>query len=183
MTCHAAIVSRELGVPAVVGARNATAVLRDGELVTVDGAEGLVTEGAVAAGGRGVRAESDPGRERTGGSRHPDLREPGVRRAREEVAALPVDGVGLLRAEFMVTDALGGVHPRRLLERGEEKTFVESMAKSLVQHHPGLRATSGRVPEYRLPVQRVLEPRGGRQVRTQRGEPDDRLSRLLPLRP
>ena len=50
----------------------------------------------------------------------------------EEVAALPVDGVGLLRAEFMVTDALGGVHPRRLLERGEQKSFVESMAKSLL---------------------------------------------------
>jgi pyruvate, water dikinase len=51
----------------------------------------------------------------------------------EEVAALPVDGVGLLRAEFMVTDALKGVHPRRLLERGEEKTFVDSMAESLVR--------------------------------------------------
>ena len=48
MTCHAAIVSRELGVPAVVGARTATTVLRDGELVTVDGAQGTVTEGAVA---------------------------------------------------------------------------------------------------------------------------------------
>ena len=37
-----------------------------------------------------------------------------------EVAALPVDGVGLLRAEFMVADALGGVHPRLLMERGED---------------------------------------------------------------
>ena len=55
MTCHAAIVSRELGVPAVVGARNATTVLRDGELVTVDGAQGTVTEGAVAAGGQRPR--------------------------------------------------------------------------------------------------------------------------------
>ena len=51
----------------------------------------------------------------------------------EEVAALPVDGVGLLRAEFMVTDALKGVHPRKLLERGEEKTFVDDMAKSLLR--------------------------------------------------
>ncbi len=49
MTCHAAIVSRELGVPAVVGARTATTVLRDGELVTVDGAQGTVTEGAAPA--------------------------------------------------------------------------------------------------------------------------------------
>ncbi len=133
MTCHAAIVSRELGVPAVVGARNATAVLRDGELVTVDGAEGLVTEGAVAA--AVALSEPSPTRVESG---------PGVLATRiyvnlafaehaQEVAALPVDGVGLLRAEFMVTDALGGVHPRRLLERGEEKRFVESMAKSLVQ--------------------------------------------------
>ena len=39
----------------------------------------------------------------------------------------------LFRAEFMVTDALGGVHPRPLLERGEEKTFVDDMAKSLLR--------------------------------------------------
>jgi len=45
MTCHAAIVSRELGVPCVVGARTATSVLRDGEIVTVDGAQGAVYEG------------------------------------------------------------------------------------------------------------------------------------------
>jgi pyruvate, water dikinase len=50
----------------------------------------------------------------------------------EEVAAMPVDGVGLLRAEFMVTDALKGVHPRKLLQLGEQQTFVDEMAKSLV---------------------------------------------------
>ena len=134
MTCHAAIVSRELGVPAVVGARNATTVLREGELVTVDGAQGVVTEGATAA---APRWSPEPSASRVDG-------DPGVLATRiyvnlafaehaEEVAALPVDGVGLLRAEFMVTDALGGVHPRLLLERGEQKSFVESMAKSLLQ--------------------------------------------------
>ena len=132
MTCHAAIVSRELGVPAVVGARNATTVLRDGELVTVDGARGVVTEGAPDA----PLAVPEPTSSRLDG-------DPAVLATRiyvnlafaehaEEVAALPVDGVGLLRAEFMVTDALGGVHPRLLLERGEQKSFVESMAKSLL---------------------------------------------------
>jgi len=45
MTCHAAIVSRELGVPCVVGARTATSVLRDGEIVTVDGARVPSTRG------------------------------------------------------------------------------------------------------------------------------------------
>ena len=150
MTCHAAIVSRELGVPCVVGARNATTVLRDGEMVTVDGAQGLVYEGAqpiAAPAGTGVAAQAAsasggpgslaaaPGGAVTG---------PGVLATRlyvnlaiaehaEAVAALPVDGVGLLRAEFMVADALGGVHPRLLLERGEEKTFVETMASSLAR--------------------------------------------------
>ena len=49
MTCHAAIVSRELGVPCVVGTRDATRVLTDGMPVTVDGARGTVTAGTVAA--------------------------------------------------------------------------------------------------------------------------------------
>jgi pyruvate, water dikinase len=49
MTCHAAIVARELGVPCVVGTRTATSTLRDGEMVTVDGERGLVYEGVGAA--------------------------------------------------------------------------------------------------------------------------------------
>ncbi len=136
MTCHAAIVSRELGVPAVVGARTATTVLRDGELVTVDGAQGTVTEGAVAPPAVAASTPAAPAQSGLGG--------PGALATRiyanlafadhaEEVAALPVDGVGLLRAEFMVTDALKGVHPRKLLERGDEQTFVDSMAKSLLR--------------------------------------------------
>ena len=136
MTCHAAIVSRELGVPAVVGARNATTLLRDGELVTVDGAQGTVTEGAVAQAVAPSAAAAVPQEAGPGG--------PGALATKiyvnlafaehaEEVAALPVDGVGLLRAEFMVTDALKGVHPRKLLERGDEKTFVDDMAKSLLR--------------------------------------------------
>ena len=136
MTCHAAIVSRELGVPAVVGARTATTVLRDGELVTVDGAQGTVTEGAVAP---AVVAPAAAAAQQQAGSGGPGALATKIyvnlafADHAEEVAALPVDGVGLLRAEFMVTDALKGVHPRKLLERGDEKTFVDDMAKSLVR--------------------------------------------------
>ena len=85
MTCHAAIVSRELGVPAVVGARTATTVLRDGELVTVDGAQGTVTEGAVGPRGGRIRSRRGAGRircRRPRGAGHEDLRQPGLRRAR-----------------------------------------------------------------------------------------------------
>ena len=48
MTCHAAIVSRELGTPAVVGTKTATNVLKNGQLVTVDGEKGLIYEGVIA---------------------------------------------------------------------------------------------------------------------------------------
>jgi len=135
LTCHAAIVARELGVPCVVGARNATTVLRDGEIVTVDGASGTVVEGV----GRGPEAVARVDRPES--PVWPEQRALATKiyvnlafaEHAEEVAALPADGVGLLRAEFMVTDALGGVHPRLLLERGEEKTFVEGMAASLLR--------------------------------------------------
>ncbi len=143
ITCHAAIVSRELGVPCVVGARNATTVLRDGEIVTVDGAQGVVYEGdvtqALAASPLEAQSVATPQV-----AAHPG--ESGAMplatklyvnlafaEHAEEVAALDVDGVGLLRAEFMVTDALAGVHPKLLIERGDQKLFVDSMAASLLR--------------------------------------------------
>jgi pyruvate, water dikinase len=49
----------------------------------------------------------------------------------ERVAALPVDGVGLLRAEFMIADALGGVHPKQLLAEGRRDEFVERMSAAV----------------------------------------------------
>jgi pyruvate,water dikinase len=51
----------------------------------------------------------------------------------EEVAAQPVDGVGLLRAEFLVTDALGGMHPRELLARGGREDFLSRMSASVLR--------------------------------------------------
>jgi pyruvate,water dikinase len=141
MTCHAAIVSRELGVPCVVGTRTATTALRDGQVVTVDGSEGTVLDGdappaaSPARAGVAVRAAWPA---RTDGPA-PDALATRVEvnlalsDRVEEVAALPVDGVGLLRAELLVTDALGGVHPRALLARGEAQTFVDRMVDPLLR--------------------------------------------------
>ncbi|MRX44949.1 phosphoenolpyruvate synthase [Agromyces kandeliae] len=139
MTCHAAIVARELGVPAVVGARTATSVLRDGELVTVDGAKGEVVEGADAA----TRpssvspAATAPVAVPGGSAASVPLATKlyvnlAIAERAEEVAALGVDGVGLLRAEFMITDALGGLHPREMLARGEREEFLRRMTESLL---------------------------------------------------
>ncbi|MCK9932291.1 phosphoenolpyruvate synthase [Frankia sp. Mgl5] len=135
MTCHAAIVSRELGVPCVVGTRTATTTLRTGELVTVEGTRGTVHEGAAAIAGapattvaavRPGRAEPEP----TGTKLLVNL---AIAERAEEVAALPVDGVGLLRAEFLLTEALGGVHPKELLAHGGRGEFVERMSASLLR--------------------------------------------------
>jgi pyruvate, water dikinase len=135
MTCHAAIVSRELGVPCVVGTRRATEVLRDGELVTVDGTHGVVRAGRATA-----VATTEP--RDAAAVAQPAIVEPIATRLyvnlaiadqAERVAAMPVDGVGLLRAEFMVTEALGGVHPRALLARGGREEFLSRMSASLLR--------------------------------------------------
>lgn len=133
MTCHAAIVSRELGLPCVVGTANATQVLRDGEVVTVDAGEGSVTEGATAPAPAAAPAAAAVVHEAetvTGTRLLVNLSEPSQL---ERVASLAVDGVGLLRAELMVVEALDGTHPRALLENGESEQFVERMAASLLR--------------------------------------------------
>ncbi|MGD0453004.1 MAG: phosphoenolpyruvate synthase [Solirubrobacteraceae bacterium] len=140
MTCHAAIVSRELGIPCVVGTGEATRKLRDGEIVTVDATRGVVLEGARASepaqgaagdsaaavsNGRGVAVLSAPV---TATQILLNLSEPSqVARVKD----LPVDGVGLLRAEMMVLEALAGDHPRTLLEEGRGDEFVARMAEGL----------------------------------------------------
>ncbi len=136
VTCHAAIVSRELRVPCIVGAHDATRRLRNGEIVTVDGAAGRVYEGdRVAELTRGPAAvvsasAPPPTAEPLGTKLYVNL---AIAEHAEEVAALPVDGVGLLRAEFMVTDALDGEHPRRLIAEGRQAEFVGRMSESLAR--------------------------------------------------
>ena len=134
MTCHAAIVSRELGVPCVVGTRRATEVLRDGELVTVDGRKGVVFEGSQApAGAVTVATAPEPV---TSASTESLATKIYVNLAMadraEEVAGLPVDGVGLLRAEFLLTDALEGRHPRAVIA-DDRAEFVERMSSSVLR--------------------------------------------------
>ncbi|MGA2453121.1 MAG: phosphoenolpyruvate synthase [Solirubrobacteraceae bacterium] len=149
MTCHAAIVSRELGIPCVVGTGEATRKLRDGEIVTVDATRGVVFEGArpparaAAQGSPGAQAAgalssaaagSSPGAAVTATQILLNLSEPSQV---ERVKDLPVDGVGLLRAEMMVLEALAGDHPRTLLEEGRGDEFVARMAEGLTTFASG----------------------------------------------
>ena len=133
MTCHAAIVSRELRIPCVVGTRDATRVLRDGELVTIDGRRGQVLAGAPAqppAAAAPAPAPASPAYEALATRLYVNL---ALAEHAEEAAALPVDGVGLLRAEFMILDALAGQHPAELLARGQGEEFVTKMCDKLLR--------------------------------------------------
>ncbi len=138
MTCHASIVSRELGIPCVVGAADATTKLRDGELVTVDATHGAVYEGEVALVGE---TDGSDGAALMGGGAPVtatqllvNLSEPSQI---ERAAKLNVDGVGLLRAELMVIEALEGRHPRLLIEQGKGEEFVERMGSALTKFAEG----------------------------------------------
>ncbi|MDY6997532.1 MAG: phosphoenolpyruvate synthase [Actinomycetota bacterium] len=134
MTCHAAIVARELGVPCVVGTRTATRDLHDGTTVTVNGKRGEVVSGVVEQAAPAVSATSREAVvaaapvEVTGTKVYVNLAMPDTA---EAVAAQPVDGVGLLRAEFMLTEALGGRHPRDLIAHAEQGVLVEKMVASV----------------------------------------------------
>lgn len=133
MTCHAAIVARELGVPCIVGARTATRDLEDGAIVTVDGTQGRVLAGRVESGKTGG-AQTVPvtvtaaAVEITATKIYVNVAMPDKA---EQAAELDVDGVGLLRAELILEDALHNRHPRDLIARGEQESLVESLANGV----------------------------------------------------
>ena len=123
----AAIVSREMGLPCIVGAVNATEALRDIELATVDGSSGSVFEGDVSALLTPAETESEPDvRLDTCTNLYVNLADPD---AAELVAALDVDGVGLLRAEFMIAHL--DEHPRAMLGSHRGAVFTQHLADGL----------------------------------------------------
>lgn len=125
-TSHAAIVSRELGIPAVVGADRATHILRPGSLVTVYGNKGEVYKGGFI--------DSEKKREKvleektilTATKIYTNLAEPEMA---AEVAAKQVDGVGLLRAEFMIAGI--GIHPKKVIREGKKQKYIEQLASQI----------------------------------------------------
>lgn len=133
-TSHAAIVSRELGVPCVVGTGMATHVLKEGMFVTIDGTRGLVYKGKVEP--EKEVAPSEPAANIalrtdeliTATKVYVNLAEPELA---QKVAALPVDGVGLLRAEFMLSGI--GEHPKAMLEAGRGKEFTTKLAEGIAE--------------------------------------------------
>ena len=170
MTCHAAIVSRELGIPCLVGTGSATKTLRDGELVTVDAGKGIVVEGVQGA--EPARAAAAPAAAEqppvTATRLLVNLSEPSQV---ERAAQLPVDGVGLLRAELMILEALDGTHPRRLLEQSGGEEFTGRMAEALTTFAAGFapRPITYRTIDFRTNEFRGLD--GGAEFEPEEANP------------
>jgi pyruvate,water dikinase len=134
-TCHAAIVSRELGIPCVVGTNEATKVLKNDLVITVYASEGKVYQGAFHSGATYPQVSPEVGglirplvrsAVKTATKVYVNLGEPELA---AEVARKNVDGVGLLRAEFMIAEI--GIHPRKLIEEKKPSVFVDKLSERL----------------------------------------------------
>lgn len=128
-TSHAAIVSRELGIACVVGTQNATKVLKEGTVITVDGAKGLIYEGDIAPTKKHIKSTKSTTvakHRKTATHLYVNLAEPELA---AKVASQNVDGVGLLRAEFMLAQI--GTHPKKFIEEKREKQFIDELSDRL----------------------------------------------------
>lgn len=126
-TCHAAIVSRELGLPAIVGTENATEVLKDGQAVTVSCAEGetgFVYQGLLKFDVQQIKLH-DLSRPQTQVMMNVGNPEEAFR-----LSSLPNDGVGLAREEFIISNYIK-IHPLALLDydRIEDQALREQIAQ------------------------------------------------------
>ncbi|MDY6959795.1 MAG: putative PEP-binding protein, partial [Halobacteriota archaeon] len=124
LTCHAAIVSRELGTPAVVGTKEATKKLKDGDEITIDGERGLVYEGIID-----IKPSKKAEAQQTGGQKIVTATEVKVNidfpEIADKAAETGADGVGLLRVEHMIISL--GKHPSLFIKEGKSDEYVEAL--------------------------------------------------------
>jgi len=134
-TSHAAIVSRELGLPCIVGAKTATKDLKNNQMVTVNGSLGEIYAGSLKMPSSALEKEALPNQisqiarvviRQTATKLYVNLAEPQLA---AEVAQRNIDGVGLLRAEFMMSEI--GVHPRKIIKDRKQKTFINELATNI----------------------------------------------------
>ncbi len=132
LTSHAAIVSRELGVPCVVGTETATKELKDRLVVTVDGSAGKVYKGGLSIKSKIIEphevklSPKETLMMKTATKLYVNLADHSIA---EEVAKKNVEGVGLLRAEFMMAEI--GVHPKKMIAEGKQAEFVDKLAERM----------------------------------------------------
>lgn len=131
MTCHAAIVSRELGTPAVVGTKKATTLLKDGQIVTIDGEKGLIYEGAISAepvapqtAAPTIVAAAAPIITATSVKVNVSMPE-----AAKRAAATGADGVGLLRIEHLIIGL--NKTPSWYIKNNKQEEFIGELERGI----------------------------------------------------
>ncbi len=135
ITSHAAIVSRELNIPCVVGTEIATQVMKTGEEYTVDSRNGVIYEGimaqavqpAAANNGSAVVVQSAEFAPVTATKIYMNL---GTPEMIEQYKNLPFEGIGLMRTEFILASAIGK-HPMLFVEEGKSQEFVDKLAEGV----------------------------------------------------
>ncbi len=121
-TSHAAIVSREMGLPAIVGTGNGTSILKDGQIVTADAYNGIVYDGIVSI---DVEKPHEPVHlEKTKTKVKVNL----VFADKMEIAS-KTDGVGLLRIEHMITKS--GIHPAKLVRESRSEEYIQILINGI----------------------------------------------------
>ena len=129
VTSHAAIVSRELAIPCVVGTETATKELKTGKTYTVDSRNGIIYEGILKQATELTTTQSnitisDPV---TATKIYMNL---GVPEKIEDFKNMPFQGIGLMRTEFILASAIGE-HPLSFVENGRSQEFIDKMAEAI----------------------------------------------------
>ncbi|MFD1711836.1 phosphoenolpyruvate synthase [Ottowia sp. GY511] len=135
-TCHAAIIARELGIPAVVGSGDATERLKEGTLVTVSCAEGdtgLIYDGLLETEVTEVRRGEMPPIDTK------IMMNVGNPQLAFDFAQLPNEGVGLARLEFIINNNIG-VHPKAILDYPQVDADLKKAVESVARGHASPRA-------------------------------------------
>lgn len=127
-TSHAAIVSRELGIPAVVGAKGAMHLLKENIVITVNGTTGEIFKGSFKTNSTNKTNLTNLSnlKLKTATKVYVNLAEPS--RA-NDVSKMHADGVGLFRAEFLMAQI--GIHPRKFIEDRKQHEFIAQMGKGM----------------------------------------------------
>ncbi|MFQ5758899.1 MAG: phosphoenolpyruvate synthase [Candidatus Bathyarchaeia archaeon] len=135
VTCHAAIVSRELGIPCIVGTENGTKLMKTGREYTVDAKSGVVYEGILKelTGPTELKLSTVPipsGLESAPVTATKIYMNLGVPEMIDDYKNLPFDGIGLMRIEFILASYIGE-HPLYLLETGQADKFISKLAEGI----------------------------------------------------
>jgi len=166
VTAHAAIVSRELGIPAIVGTEKATELLQDGQIITIDGSHGKIYKGDLGI--RSEKIEEWTGEKlETKTKIYMNLGEPELA---EKYSKLPFDGIGLMRLEFMITSYIGK-HPLYLIKQGNQELYVKKLVEGISQVAKAIapRPVIVRFSDFKTNEYRNLE--GGKEFEEQEDNP------------